>query len=143
MAIGVTRYYQVVLNDDFKHNCIQFLAGEHPSMQKPYGIRHILDQELSSHKKLYTEQQNLQISILTWNCAGNPPPSSDWDISDVIIDERNMYSDIFVVGLQEMVNLKVKEVLQKKDKKRSQLWESLIQNALNKNPTKVKYIPII
>ena len=33
-----------------------------------------------------------------------------------------------------MVNLKVKEVLKKKDKQRTMLWENLIQTALNKNP---------
>lgn len=86
MAIGVTRYYQVIINDDFKHNCIQFLAGEHPSMQKPYGIRHILDQELNIHKRMFTKQQDIQISVITWNCAGNPPPYENWDISDTLKD---------------------------------------------------------
>lgn len=54
--------------------------------------------------------------MLTWNCAGNPPPHSNWDITDTIKDQINTNSDIYIVGLQEMVNLKVKEVLKKKDK---------------------------
>ena len=31
-TIGVTRYYQCVINDEFKHQCIQFLIGEHPRL---------------------------------------------------------------------------------------------------------------
>ena len=31
-SVGVTRYYQCVMNDDFKHQCIQFLIGEHPRL---------------------------------------------------------------------------------------------------------------
>ena len=49
-TIGVTRYYQCVMNDDFKHQCIQFMIGEHPRLQKPYGIRGTLEKELQRHK---------------------------------------------------------------------------------------------
>ena len=54
-TIGVTRFYQGVMLDDFKHQCIQFLIGEHPRLQKPYGIRAILEKEMSKHKALYTD----------------------------------------------------------------------------------------
>lgn len=42
-TIGVTRYYQSVMNDEFKHQCIQFLCGEHSRFQKPYGIRSTIE----------------------------------------------------------------------------------------------------
>ena len=58
-------------------------------MQKPYGIRHILDQELNYHKKMFTQQSEIQISVITWNCAGNPPLSDEWDISDTLKDNIN------------------------------------------------------
>ena len=54
-SVGVTRYYQCVMNDDFKHQCIQFLIGEHPRLQKPYGIRGTLEKELMKHKEIYIE----------------------------------------------------------------------------------------
>ena len=72
-TVGVTRYYQSVVNDDFKHHCIQYLIGEHPKL-KPYGIRGVLDKELQKHKKMFTTQKELNLSVLTWNCGGNPPP---------------------------------------------------------------------
>lgn len=54
-SVGVTRYYQCVMFDDFKHQCIQFLIGQHPKLQKPYGIRRTLENELIKHKSIYTE----------------------------------------------------------------------------------------
>ena len=54
-TVGVTRYYQSMVNDDFKHQCIQFLIGEHPRLQKPYGIRAHIERELIKNKQTYTE----------------------------------------------------------------------------------------
>lgn len=39
--------------------------------------------------------------------------------------------DIVVVGLQEMVELSTKKVIQGKDKPRAQIWESIIAKCLN------------
>ena len=97
-TIGVTRYYQGVMLDDFKHQCIQFLIGEHPRLQKPYGIRAILEKEMMKHKSLYTEQNDVQIAVLTWNCAGNPPPQN-FDIRDVLYDGGQEMADIYIIGL--------------------------------------------
>lgn len=87
------------MNDEFKNQCIQFLCGEHPRLQKPYGIRSILDKEMSRHKKIYTTQNDINISVLTWNCGGNGPPSSVFKIDKVIFDESLSKSDIYIIGL--------------------------------------------
>lgn len=42
-----------------------------------------------------------------------------------------------------MVNLKIKQIYNKKDKKRSQIWETIFLDALNKNTEGIKYVPII
>ena len=79
-SIGVNRFYQSAMNDSDKHQCIQLLIGEHPRFQKPYGIRGILEKELIKRKNVYIEQKNIKIGVLTWNCAGNPPPTSDFEV---------------------------------------------------------------
>ena len=38
---------------------------------------------------MFTKQQDIQISVITWNCAGNPPPYENWDISDTLKDNIN------------------------------------------------------
>ena len=64
---------------------------------------------------MYTEQRELQLTVLTWNCAGKAPPPN-FDINNQLYtDYANLspqqMSDIVVVGLQEMVELNTKELV--------------------------------
>jgi hypothetical protein len=53
--------------------------------------------------------------VLTWNCAGNPPPNN-FDVQKILYDSNQKMSDIVMVGLQEMVDLKINQVIKGKDK---------------------------
>lgn len=115
------------MNDDLKNQCLQFITGEHPRLQKPYAISGHLEKELQKNKKVYTEQRELQFTVLTWNCAGKAPPE-DFDINNQLYTDynnlsKNQMSDIVIVGLQEMVELNTKKVIQGKDKSRAAQWE--------------------
>lgn len=50
--------------------------------------------------------------------------------------------DIVVVGLQEMVELSTKKVIQGKDKPRAAIWESIISRCLNQNRFGIQYMAI-
>lgn len=52
-------------------------------------------------------------------------------------------SDIFIIGLQEMVMLNTNQVIKGKDKERTSAWQRIFQEALDKNKEGVQYIPII
>jgi len=52
-------------------------------------------------------------------------------------------SDIFIVGLQEMVPLNTKEVIKKKNKAIGEEWEQILQCSLNNNSQGIHYIPVI
>lgn len=52
-------------------------------------------------------------------------------------------SDIVIIGLQEMVELNTKKVIQGKDKSRAAEWEKIISNSLNSNRFGIQYIPVI
>ena len=55
--------------------------------------------------QLYTEQEEIKLSVLTWNCAGNAPPSPAEFLGNHILfqneanREQEAYPDIFVIGL--------------------------------------------
>lgn len=66
------------------------------------------------------------VSVLTWNCAGNVPASTEYDIRDVILTENMDKSDVYIVGLQEMVPLNTKEIMTGKDKQRTAMWQAII-----------------
>ncbi len=65
-------------------------------------------------KKNFETNKKIRIGVLTWNLAGNLPPNN-FDASKVLLpetlqQEMSLFNkpdevDLYVVGLQEMVNL--------------------------------------
>jgi hypothetical protein len=65
-------------------------------------------------KKNFETNKKIRIGVLTWNLAGNLPPTN-FDASKVLLpetlqQEMSLFNkpdevDLYVVGLQEMVNL--------------------------------------
>ena len=94
--------------------------------------------------------ETITAGVLTWNCAGNPPPTAT-DISDVVLPGNFLRRpsqdgpgqgppEIYVVGLQEMVDLEViGSVMCSKDIERMYDWEGLIRQALRKKCGNVTY----
>lgn len=76
--------------------------------------------------------ENLKVKVFTWNCAGNAPPSPQFDISHLILppEESQIVPDIYVIGLQEMVKLNAKSVIKGKDKERVLLWEDIVVRSI-------------
>ena len=70
--------------------------------------------------------------MVTWNLAGEHPPSG-FDIGNLLIsDECDTLPDLFIVGLQEMVKLNTKSVLAGKNREKVMLWEDIITRSLSK-----------
>jgi hypothetical protein len=96
---------------------------------------------LSEH---YTTTRELKIAVLTWNLAGNPPPDNV-NLSSILIPESyDALPDIYIVGLQEMVNLDILGSLAcSKDVERMHGWESIVARSLNyraaQQQSKLKY----
>ena len=134
------------MNDDLKNQCLQFITGTHPRLQKPYAISAHLEKELQRNKAIFTQQKELSLSVLTWNCAGKIPPA-DFDISQQLYADyanisKQTMPDIVVVGLQEMVELSTKKVIQGKDKPRAAIWEAIVAKCLNQNRFGIQYMTI-
>jgi len=125
------RFLQNNLDDDFKHECIKLLLNQHPK-QKPYGIKESLEKQMLKYQHHFKGKDRVQGCVFTWNLAGNIP-SPAFDISNILYPEDpNIIPDFFVVGLQEMVKLNAKSVIQGKDKQRIQVWEQIIGRSLQK-----------
>lgn len=73
------------------------------------------------------------MQVLTWNCAGNTPTPT-FDISHILHQEGDSSPpEVYVVGLQEMVKLNAKSVIQGKDKERVLLWEQIVTRSISKD----------
>lgn len=96
---------------------------------------------MDSVKEKYESFKNIKVGVLTWNLAGKCP-SANLDVSKVLLPESlnqqqelSLFDDsisqsatddvdMYVVGLQEMVNLDmIGSVMCNKDYERMMLWE--------------------
>lgn len=98
-------------------------------------MRASLEKQLEKYRSHFQSWSDITVSVVTWNCAGNTP-SHTFDITNILHYEGNA-PDVFIVGLQEMVKLNAKSVIQGKDKERALLWERIVTNSLCK---KSKYV---
>ena len=121
------------MEDGLKHECIKLFLNQHP-MQMPYGIKASLEKQLEKYQQHYTQWENIRVKVFTWNCAGNPPPSPQFDISNLILppEESKIVPEIYVIGLQEMVKLNAKSVIKGKDRDRVMLWEDIVCRSISR-----------
>jgi synaptojanin len=74
--------------------------------------------------------RELKIATLTWNLAGKAP-SEDVNLASMLLP-TDALPDLYVVGLQEMVNLDILGSLAcTKDIERMNGWETIITRSLN------------
>ena len=138
MRRGVERFLVNNIEDGLKHECIKLLINQHPNQQQ-YGVRASLEKQLEKYRSHFQSWQNITVSVVSWNCGGNTPPPT-FDITNIVHfegGEAQVTPDVVIVGLQEMVKLNAKSVIQGKDKERALLWERIITNSLCK---KAKYV---
>ncbi|KAI3764001.1 hypothetical protein L2E82_14001 [Cichorium intybus] len=76
------------------------------------------------------DTQKFKVFVSTWN-VGGVAPTEDLNIDD-LLDTCNTSCDIYVLGFQEVVPLRAKNVLGSDKKKISMKWNSLIRRTLNK-----------
>lgn len=139
MFTGIQRFVANNWTDHMKNDCIKILLNKHP-LQKPYGIQNKLMKVMTSLSQLYISTRELKVAVLTWNLAGNPPPEN-LNLSGLLVPSGSQPSDvtspddlpdIYVVGLQEMVNLDILGSLAcTKDVERMHGWENIIMRSLN------------
>ena len=108
------------------------LLNQHPH-QRPYGIRASLDKQMEKYYDQFLTMDNIILEVFTWNCAGQAPPPN-LDIHDLLAPaDPAIVPDIYVIGLQEIVKLNAKSVIEGKNSERVALWLSLISRSLAKN----------
>ncbi|KAJ9135668.1 hypothetical protein P3X46_032821 [Hevea brasiliensis] len=84
-----------------------------------------VDTIFNHHKNTH----NYKVFVSTWN-VGGIAPSEDLDMAAWL--DTTQISDIYVLGFQEIVQLKASNVLGSENSKISMKWNSLIRQALNK-----------
>jgi synaptojanin len=101
-----------------------------------------LEKQLEKYHQHYISWSSIKVQVLTWNCAGNTP-SATFDISNILLDDSpGIVPDVYIIGLQEMVKLNAKSVIQGKDKERVLLWEQIITRSITSRGEGHRYVCI-
>ena len=89
-----------------------------------------LFQELRKRIDLFTEIKKVNLYVGTYNVGGVRPYESV-DISSWLLPFKNTFiPDIYVVGLQEIVQLNPKQILMGNNSSHIKLWNDIILNNL-------------
>mmetsp|Transcript_8698 Transcript_8698/g.14747 ORF Transcript_8698/g.14747 Transcript_8698/m.14747 type:complete len:376 (-) Transcript_8698:904-2031(-) len=92
-----------------------------------------LSRELRKQESLFTNLDFLKISVSSWNMGG-VVPLSNYDLSQWLFPFKQGYlPDLIVVGLQEIVPLTAKNIVQNKNSAQVEFWERQIKNCLDEN----------
>lgn len=99
-----------------------------------------MEKQLEKYQPHFQSWTDLNVGVVTWNCAGNVP-TANFDITNILTPDKDSHvlPDLYIVGLQEMVKLNAKSVIKGKDVERVMLWEQIIARTLCK---KTKYVCI-
>jgi phosphatidylinositol-3,4,5-trisphosphate 5-phosphatase 2 len=90
----------------------------------------MIQKRLEEQRSQYESTEKLQIACLTWNLAGQAPPTR---IESDILPPGCSDVDFFIVGFQELVKLEViGSIRELKDEFRVASWEQLFSDALKK-----------
>jgi hypothetical protein len=96
--IGVSRYYQYLMNDQAKNECMLLIRGEHPQLQSnPIGLNRVVHKLLSKYTEIYLKQSKIEVKVVTWNVSGIKAPE-DFDMEHLFGDIQHIH-DIVVVGI--------------------------------------------
>uniref|UniRef100_A0A7C9ADM5 Inositol polyphosphate-related phosphatase domain-containing protein n=1 Tax=Opuntia streptacantha TaxID=393608 RepID=A0A7C9ADM5_OPUST len=101
------------------------------------GVPRLRRQKSETFRAQYINKKELRICVGTWNVGGRVPPD-DLDIDECLnISEP---SDIYVLGLQEIVPLNAGNIFGIEDNKPVLKWENIIRETLGRvQPSKKNY----
>ncbi|KNA24167.1 hypothetical protein SOVF_017500 [Spinacia oleracea] len=84
----------------------------------------------------YIHTKDIRVCVGTWNVGGKFPPN-DLDIEEWV--NVNDPSDIYVLGLQEVVPLNAGNIFGAENKAAALKWESIIRETLTRVPAKKRF----
>ncbi|KAJ3122412.1 inositol polyphosphate 5-phosphatase [Nowakowskiella sp. JEL0407] len=129
---SANRFYTNTFLDKSKQQAIDLLLGRLPSSSVVlHNSTHLrVHQELESRKREWTKKRKLNIWCGTWNVNGKKPRDVKewlWRNGGVNMEKP----DIYVIGIQEMIELTPNAVITIDTLKLKEFWSDMILNDLN------------
>ncbi|KAJ1910636.1 Inositol-1,4,5-trisphosphate 5-phosphatase 1 [Tieghemiomyces parasiticus] len=130
---SVSRFYQNNFQDQSKQHVMDVLLGKTPEARKIHAYLATYDvvrRHLTAQADRFLRRQSLTFFVTTFNVCSNLPRLSDVE-KWLATGRGHAQPDAYVIGLQEVVDLNVSQVVSGDSTKRFQ-WERLIIRALDR-----------
>ncbi|KAK9748720.1 hypothetical protein RND81_02G075700 [Saponaria officinalis] len=122
-------------DDDDAHTFFEADDGDDDDYQD--NLPRIRRRKSETFRSQYINTKEIRVCAGTWNVAGKLPPD-DLDIDEWL--NINDPSDIYVLGLQEIIPLNAGNIFGAEDNRPALKWESIIRETLSRvNPIKKCY----
>ena len=129
---SIERFYVNNFEDHLKQEGIDMLLGQNNG-DFYWNQFDKMTKELENQYQDFVSYSPLSVFILSWNIGGFKPSTLDMLDPNFFNFENYGNPDIIAIGLQEAVNLNVKNIISSNNNEKMVLtWENVISNNLNK-----------
>jgi len=128
---SIERFYVNNFEDHLKQEGIDLVLGQ-DNGDLYWSQFDQFTKELENQSHEFVSYSSLSVFILSWNIGGFKPTNLDLVDLDFLNFENYGNPDIIAVGLQEVVNLNMKNMMSTNNDKLVSLWESILTTNLNK-----------
>lgn len=88
--------------------------------------------ELNSHRISFCDSEELTISVHSWNVNGSKHIKENLNLTNWLLPiKESKIPDIFVFGLEEVVELKASNIVFNSNSKNIELWKNLLTSNVN------------
>jgi len=128
--VTVTRFYQGTFEDDFKQQCMDLLLQKY---NDPLLLTPQIEEKLKQLESKFVETEELILYIGSWNTGGidikDNMDLNEWLYPNPIKDMRT--PDIYIICLQEIVNLNAKNIIISSNAKKVDQWRNILTKVVN------------
>lgn len=128
---SIERFYVNNFEDHLKQEGIELILGQNNG-DFYWNKFNQITKELENKSHEFVSFSSLSVFVMSWNIGGFRPTSLDMLELNFFNFETYGNPDIIAIGLQEVVNLNMKNLVSTNNEKLVSLWENIITNNLNK-----------
>lgn len=128
---SIERFYVNNFEDHLKQEAIDLILGKNND-DFYWNKLDQITKELENQYHEFVSYSSLSVYVVTWNINGFKPSNLDLLEQGFFNFENYGNPDFIAIGLQEVVNLNVKNIMNTNNEKLTSLWENIIHSNLNK-----------
>lgn len=128
---SIGRFFINNFEDHIKQEAIDLILGQHIGDSFLSKYEETVESQLCEKRHEYIQYSKIKVCICIWNVNNLKPFNEKFELRMLDMEEEKI-PDIFVIGLQEVDQININNLLINETEKTELLWQNIIKNNLNK-----------